>query len=137
MKKLLPKSINNPKGFTLVELLVVISIIAILSVIGITLFGGVQKNARDAKRRGDINAIASAMEANYNSTTGQYTALAANMFSSSTGVPIDPVNTNVIPNSFCPGVCKYCVIQGTTAQTGAACAIAITAVAGVGVPAGG
>ena len=56
----MPKS--APKGFSLVELLVVISIIAILSVIGITVFTGVQKGARDARRRGDIHAIAQALE---------------------------------------------------------------------------
>lgn len=53
---------RKSSGFTLVELLVVISIIAILSVIGITVFTGVQKGARDAKRRGDMNAIAKALE---------------------------------------------------------------------------
>ncbi len=53
---------SKKSGFTLVELLVVISIIAILSVVGITLFSGVQKNARDARRRGDIDAIAVALE---------------------------------------------------------------------------
>ncbi len=76
MKKFLPKSFNNPKGFTLVELLVVISIIAILSMIGITIFTGVQKNARDAKRRGDIDAISKAMEAHLGKfSTGQYAGL--------------------------------------------------------------
>ena len=52
-------------GFTLVELLVVISIIAVLSVIGVTVFSGVQKSARDAKRRGDIDAISKALEVHY------------------------------------------------------------------------
>ena len=54
------------KGFTLIELLVVITIIAILSTLGLVLFGNVQSRARDSQRRGDINAIAKAMEANYN-----------------------------------------------------------------------
>lgn len=50
------------RGFTLIELLVVISIIAILSVIGLTLFSSVQKSARDARRKMDIDAIAKALE---------------------------------------------------------------------------
>lgn len=54
------------KGFTLIELLVVISILAILSVIGLTIFSGAQRNARDGKRREDVNAIAKALEAHYN-----------------------------------------------------------------------
>ena len=56
MKKFLPKLKTNPLGFTLVELLVVVAIIAVLSVIGITIFTGVQKNARDARRHCFKNA---------------------------------------------------------------------------------
>ena len=90
MKKFLPKSINNPQGFTLVELLVVVSIIAILSVIGITLFGTAQKNARDARRRVDIDAIATALEAAYKSTdTKPYPAVTDSLFASGK-VPTDP-----------------------------------------------
>lgn len=54
-------------GFTLVELLVVISIISILAIIGITIYSGVGRNARDAKRRGDINAIVKVLEIHYRS----------------------------------------------------------------------
>lgn len=61
------------KGFTLVELLVVITIIAILSIIGITIFTSVQKGARDARRRADIDSVAKAMEINYGRfSTGNY-----------------------------------------------------------------
>lgn len=63
----MPKSKSS--GFTLVELLVVIAIIAVLSMIGLTVFTGVQKSARDAKRKGDIDAIAKAMEVHFGDTS--------------------------------------------------------------------
>lgn len=92
MKKLLPKSVKNPKGFTLVELLVVISIIAVLSVIGFTIFTGVQKNARDSRRKADIDSIAKALEANYTSGSATpYPVLAGTMFAGGL-VPDDPQN---------------------------------------------
>ena len=64
---------DKSKGFTLVELLVVISIIAILSVIGITIFTSTQSVARDAKRRADANAIHKALE-QYKLINGSYPA---------------------------------------------------------------
>ena len=106
MKKLLPKSFNNPQGFTLVELLVVVSIIAVLSVIGITVFGNVQRGARDARRKADIDSIAKAMEAIYNTATclGTYCALSGTFFASGQ-IPIDPINTGTTCSL---NVCKYC-----------------------------
>lgn len=77
MKKFLPKTTNNPQGFTLVELLVVISIIAVLSVIGMTVYGNVQRNARNVKRTQEIKAIANALEVN-KTATGYQTLLASN-----------------------------------------------------------
>ncbi len=53
------------KGFSLVELLVVITIIAILSVAAYTAFGGQTIKARDSKRKQDIDTIQSALELYY------------------------------------------------------------------------
>src|SRR3989338_6846178 len=69
MKKFLPKTVNNPRGFTLIELLVVVSIIAFLSVIGAAAFGNAQAQARDGKRRADIDAISKALESNFSPTS--------------------------------------------------------------------
>lgn len=66
----MPKSrVYNPersrRGFTLVELLVTISIVAILSVIGIVIYSQVTVNARDARRKIDLQNIAQALEVYY------------------------------------------------------------------------
>ncbi len=59
------------KGFTLIELMVAISIVAILSAIGLTLFTSVQKSARSAKRMEDLHAISLALE-QYKLANGSY-----------------------------------------------------------------
>lgn len=53
---------SKKSGFTLVELLVVITIIAILSAIGLVAYGIFLKNARDAKRQSDLKLGQSALE---------------------------------------------------------------------------
>lgn len=52
-------------GFTLLELLVVISIIAILITVGLTSFSTAQKKGRDAKRKSDIKEVQNALEQYY------------------------------------------------------------------------
>lgn len=98
------KTEDKKSGFTLVELLVVISIIAILSVIGMAIFTGVQKNARDAKRRADIDAIGNALEVAKTSTT--YASIDGTKFANSS-VPTDSGNVT-------SGM-TYCVLSNTTA----------------------
>lgn len=49
-------------GFSLIELMVVISIIAVLSVVGIVVYTNVLKNSRDSKRLADLKFIQSALE---------------------------------------------------------------------------
>ncbi|MCL4366041.1 prepilin-type N-terminal cleavage/methylation domain-containing protein [Patescibacteria group bacterium] len=77
------------RGFTLIELLVVISIIAVLSVMGMAVFSGLQKGARDTRRKGDIDAIAKAYEVQ---RTSSYIPLLDANFSSG-AKPKDPNNT--------------------------------------------
>ncbi|MBI3342613.1 prepilin-type N-terminal cleavage/methylation domain-containing protein [Candidatus Gottesmanbacteria bacterium] len=58
-------------GFTLIELLVAATIIAVLISIGVVSYGSVNKRSRDAKRKGDIEQIRSALEM-YRSDYGYY-----------------------------------------------------------------
>ncbi len=88
MKKFLPKSFSNPQGFTLVELMVAIAILAILSVAGLIIYSGAQKNARDSRRREDISAIATALETNKDTSSSAYVALADTQFASGS-IPAD------------------------------------------------
>ncbi|MDD2822469.1 MAG: prepilin-type N-terminal cleavage/methylation domain-containing protein [Candidatus Daviesbacteria bacterium] len=82
MKRL--KAIKNKKvaGFTLVELLMVIAVIIILTGIGLIIYTNVQRSTRDAKRKGDVKAIATAMETQF-TTKGDYlTPLSGESFAS-------------------------------------------------------
>ena len=50
------------RGFTLIEILVTISIIALLTMIGITNFRVANQKARDGRRQGDLEQIKAALE---------------------------------------------------------------------------
>lgn len=80
-------------GFTLIELMVVIAIIGILSVVGIAIYGNAQKGVRDSRRKGDIDAIAKALEQNYNPLKNRYKDIAAADFQAKK-VPTPPENPN-------------------------------------------
>ena len=56
-------SLKKQKGFTIVELLIVIIIIGILATLVLVTYSGVQAKARDSKRQTDINSIDSHLEA--------------------------------------------------------------------------
>ncbi|MBI3486384.1 type II secretion system protein [Candidatus Daviesbacteria bacterium] len=91
----LPKQFKSSKGFTLVELLVVIAIIAILATVGLVIFSGQQKNARDSKRKSDIDAIATALENGKTPGGTSYNGLAINQFVQN-AVPLDPGSNGAV-----------------------------------------
>lgn len=67
----------NKKGFSLIELLVVISIIGLLSTMSVVSLNSAQGRARDAAKKSDLNAISTAMELfNVESIDGTYPAVA-------------------------------------------------------------
>ncbi len=56
-------------GFTLIEILVVVTIIGIMMVVGVTAFATLQKRGRDARRRGDLQAAQDALEQYFSEKT--------------------------------------------------------------------
>ncbi len=63
------------RGFTIVELLIVIVVIGILATLVIVTFSGIQQKGRDSQRRTDINAVASHVSAYY-ADKGYYPTMA-------------------------------------------------------------
>lgn len=65
---------NKQRGFTIIELLIVIIVIGILATLVITTFSGIQRNARNRTREADINALHSQLEFYYGQN-GKYPLL--------------------------------------------------------------
>jgi len=89
------------KGFTLIELLITIALIGILSAIVAVSMINPQKEARDARRKSDLELVRSGLEI-YNSDCGSYPPTASVVGNSAltgscptlntyiTKVPVDP-----------------------------------------------
>lgn len=56
---------NDNKGFTLVELLVVMAVIGILATIGLVAFAGAQRTSRDTLRKSNVNQVRLGLENHY------------------------------------------------------------------------
>ena len=56
------KYFDHDLGFTLVELLIAMTIVAVLTALSLVSYQGARKNARDGQRRADLEQIRSALE---------------------------------------------------------------------------
>ena len=63
------KKMRNQRGFTLVELMIVVAIIGILTAIAFPLYANIQARARVAKAQADVRTLASAVVV-YSAHTG-------------------------------------------------------------------
>ena len=60
------------RGFTLMELLIVIALIGILISISVAAYTTAQKRTRDSRRQGDLKALQNALEQYNSSNSGAY-----------------------------------------------------------------
>ncbi len=114
------------RGFSLLELLVVISIIGILVSISAVAFNVAQRSGRDARRREDVKAMQSAFE-QYMAENGTYEACdtMAEYDSGSGalmpgGLPTDPRNTGSYVYNTSDGcdATSYCICAYLESGTG-------------------
>lgn len=82
------KTNTNQKGFTIVELLIVIVVISILAALVVSTFSGIQGRARDVKRDTDAASVIKAAEA-YNAQNGKYPTMTEITGASNTIAPLD------------------------------------------------
>lgn len=119
------------KGFTLLELLVVISIISILVAMGAVAFSTAQTRGRDSKRRSDVQQMQKAFEQYYaqNGTYADCATMATDTMPG--GLPTDPKPSHTAYNtsSACSatGYCVCALLEDTgsgnaDAPTGSTCA---------------
>lgn len=69
------------RGFTLIEVLVAATIIALLTAIGVVSYASANRSSRDAKRKSDLEQIRAALEM-YRADCGVYPATASVVFGS-------------------------------------------------------
>ena len=98
---------NKQKGFTIVELLIVIVVIAILAAISIVAYGNVTTKSRDSQTAADAQSIAKAIHA-YNQENNTWPSTGANLSAGNQAIKI---------NSTLAGKITF---QGTSATTAVA-----------------
>lgn len=113
---------KNSKAFSLIELLVTITIIGVIMAIGVAAYTRAQKRGRDARRTADIKAVQAALELYY-SENSKYPSASSYITSAPSGLvtgfmkeyPVDPSSFPYYYQST-DGSC-YCVAARVEATT--------------------
>lgn len=141
------------QGFTLIEILVAATIIAVLSVIGVASYTSINRRSRDAKRKSDLEQVRSALEM-YRADKGFYPGSSTGFIQltsldngSGSGpliptympsIPMDPKSTSQTPITYyysplgtVAPFYSYCICANLESQVGTSS----TCGAGVTIPA--
>ena len=80
---------NRPRGFTIIEVLVVVTVLGVLVAIAFFAFSKVQKDSRDSTRQGNVATIAEALEKYYREN-GEYPSVRSlvNNYAGNTGTVV-------------------------------------------------
>ena len=117
------QKLRQSQGFTLLEILVVISIIGILIALGAAAFSNAQRKARDARRQGDMKSYQSVYEQYYANNSG-YAACAtmdAGFAGGSSGTPTDPKDGAYVSSCDASSYCVCAELDGGGGNSGANC----------------
>lgn len=106
---------NNKVGFSLLEMLVVIGIIAILVSLGFASYSTVQKKARDAKRQGDLKGAQQVLEQCYSVNSFQYPIISGSPGTITATCPAPNASiTFTLTDPLNSGTSKYTATTSTT-----------------------
>lgn len=116
------KVMQNNRGFSLIELMVVVAIMGVLAAIGIPQFAKFQAKARQSEAKGHLSAMFTA-QTSFKSEWNQYTSDIKNAGFAVTGSGLRYIVG--FNNTACTG---YSTAQGAPTQTAANCQPQVTAV---------
>ena len=114
------------RGFTLIEILVTISIIGLLTMIGVTNFRVANQKAKDGRRQGDLEQIKAALELYRTDqgiypTTGQWSGAGGSLSFGGTTymetIPDDPITSRNYPYTSAAGA-TYTLCAALELSTG-------------------
>lgn len=125
-----PAQKKNAYGFSLVELLVVATVIIVLTTIGLVSFQNASRNARDAKRKADLETVRQALvlrradQGNYQTlagqTAGNYTTVTTALISAnylSNPAPLDPKSDGTYAYTYSSTGTTFCLCASTMENT--------------------
>lgn len=105
---------TNRKGFTLIELMVVIAVIGILAAVALISLTGLQKSARDSARRSNMSDYATALARYYQDNQAYPAQAGAGADNDNAGTGIFSATSVLVSSNYMPKVLKDPVV-GTSA----------------------